>query len=751
MARSDPSDNRLQEVMGVLLLALGLLTVISLISYHPHDPSLSSLSSQPEINNLAGRFGSYFADILLQFIGGGSYLLAGGCLLAGWRKLFSHTLQPSRWSALGLFLLLWSSTVIFDFFLSSLPSVTSGAILLDRPGGLVGKISASLLSNVFAPTGAYLVVGTAFFLSLMLTTSISLPKAAAFIKKQASRVLEFIRTRITIYHEQSRRWKTETQFRKKVPLRKPKIIDRPKAPSAPPPPPKQENFSFAKERGEYDSPPLGLLQDPEAGKSGVSKEELVANSQILETKLRDYGIEGRVAQVHPGPVVTMYEFEPAPGVKVQKIVNLSDDLALAMRALSVRVVAPIPGKSVVGIEIPNTSREIVNLKEMLSSEAFTTSESRLKLALGKDISGTPIVADLAAMPHLLVAGATGSGKSVALNTMILSLLYGASPDEVKMIMIDPKLLELSTYDGIPHLQTPVIVRPKDTPRVFQKLVEEMQSRYRLLAEMGARNIESYNKKARKENGGSPGSSADNIRTFLEESHTLSAEDGTLTRDKPFPILPYLVVIIDELADLMLVASREVEDSITRLAQMARAAGIHLIVATQRPSVDVLTGLIKANFPARIAFQVTSKTDSRTILDANGAEQLLGKGDMLYMSPGSGPISRIHGAYVSEEEIRGVVEHVKAQGKPHYVDLLAASESSDSPDLTPDERDELYSKAVNLITSAQSASASLIQRRLRVGYPRAARMIEMMEEDGIVGPASGGKPREVFSEPEGPLN
>ncbi|MBI3596965.1 MAG: DNA translocase FtsK, partial [Nitrospirae bacterium] len=451
-------------------------------------------------------------------------------------------------------------------------------------------------------------------------------------------------------------------------------------------------------------------------------------------------------QVHPGPVVTMYEFEPAPGVKVNRIVNLSDDLALAMRAMSVRIVAPLPGKSVVGIEIPNTSREDVYLKEILTAEAFTTTKSKLTLALGKDIFGTPIVADLAGMPHLLVAGATGSGKSVALNTMILSLMYSATPDEVKFIMIDPKLLELSAYDGIPHLQTPVLVRAKDTPKVFQRLVAEMQQRFRLLAEAGARNIESYNKKLRERAALGPARPA-------RETTPIGSDEG-LDAQPPLPNapLPYLVVIVDELADLMLVAAREIEDSIARLAQMARAAGIHLIVATQRPSVDVLTGLIKANFPARISFQVSSKTDSRTILDANGAEQLLGKGDMLFLAPGTGRITRIHGAFVSENEIRAIVDHVKSQGKPQYIDLSPSAHAggSEAEESDANERDELYEKAVELVVTSGAASASLIQRRLRVGYPRAARMIEMMEEDGIVGPAAGGKPREVLSRRDEPV-
>jgi DNA segregation ATPase FtsK/SpoIIIE, S-DNA-T family len=746
MARSIRSENRRHEILGMILLALGLLLFVSLLSYDPRDPSLNSVSSNPSVHNLVGKVGAYLSDGLFQLIGGSAYLLALGCSVLGWRKLLSRPTSANRWRAAGYALLMVSFMTLLHLLWSDLPSFAGGPILAGHAGGLFGKLTADWLSGYFAPIGAYIIVFAALFLSLMLTTSLSLltllgllSRAMVLITSSAGRLVESVRTTATIYQEQSRRWKSETTTRKKMSPLKPKIVDAPPPPKAPP---KQADLPFMKEKGDYEPPPLTLFQDRPATADKISKEELVANSQILEKKLMDYGIVGRVTQVHPGPVVTMYEFEPAAGVKVNRIVNLSDDLALAMRAMSVRIVAPLPGKSVVGIEIPNRSREDVYLKEILTSEAFTTSKSKLTLALGKDIFGTPIVADLAGMPHLLVAGATGSGKSVALNTMILSLLCSVTPQEVRFIMIDPKLLELSAYDGIPHLQTPVLVRAKDTPRVFQRLVAEMQRRYRLLAEAGTRNIESYNRKLHDQ--GAPAE----VRTEEESVATSSGEGFGGLLSAPNAPLPYLVVIVDELADLMLVAAREVEDSIARLAQMARAAGIHLIVATQRPSVDVLTGLIKANFPARISFQVSSKTDSRTILDANGAEQLLGRGDMLFLAPGTGRITRIHGAYVSDEEIRAVVDHLKSQGKPQYIDLTRSGEAGESETGESDsnERDELYEKAVDLVVTSGAASASLIQRRLRVGYPRAARMIEMMEEDGIVGPAAGGKPREVLSRP-----
>jgi DNA segregation ATPase FtsK/SpoIIIE, S-DNA-T family len=745
MARSIQAENRHQEILGILLLAVGLLLLVSLLSYDPRDPSLNSVSSNPSVHNLVGKAGAYLSDGLFQLIGGSAYLLALGSCWIGWRKLLSHPTPLNRWRVIGYPLFMASFAALLHLLWTGLPSVTGGPILAGHAGGLFGKLTADLLSAYFAPMGAYIIVLAGLFLSLMLTTSFSLltllsltRRAAVFAVDSARRMIDSVRTTMTIYHEQSRRWNTETKIRQRASPQKPRIVDAPPPPKAPP---KQVDLPFMKEKGDYQLPPLSLLQDPPVTSGRISKEELVANSQILEKKLMDYGIDGRVTQVHPGPVVTMYEFEPAPGVKVNRIVNLSDDLALAMRAMSVRIVAPLPGKSVVGIEIPNRTREDVYLKEILTSEAFTMSKSKLTLALGKDIFGTPVVADLAGMPHLLVAGATGSGKSVALNTMILSLLSSVTPQEVRFIMIDPKLLELSAYDGIPHLQTPVLVRAKDTPRVFQRLVAEMQHRYRLLADAGVRNIEGYNNKIRERGAAATG-------RRLEESIVSGHETEVASSlSEPNSPLPYLVVIVDELADLMLVAARDIEDSIARLAQMARAAGIHLILATQRPSVDVLTGLIKANFPARISFQVSSKTDSRTILDANGAEQLLGKGDMLLLAPGTGRITRIHGAYVSENEIRAVVAHVKSQGKPQYIDLTpAAPGSGESGEIEGDERDELYEKAVDLVVTSGAASASLIQRRLRVGYPRAARMIEMMEEDGIVGPASGGKPREVLSRP-----
>ena len=472
-------------------------------------------------------------------------------------------------------------------------------------------------------------------------------------------------------------------------------------------------------------PSLDLLEAPLESEEGQSEEDLMEQARFLEQKLREFGVEGEVVQVSPGPVITMYEFAPAAGVKVNKIANLQDDLALVMRALSVRIVAPVPGKAVVGIEVPNVRRETIALRSLVDTEEFQGSSSKLNIVLGKDILGQPVITDLALIPHLLVAGATGSGKSVGLNSVICSLLFRVTPAEVKLIMIDPKMLEFSIYDGIPHLLVPVVTDSKKAAVALRRVVAEMERRYQLLAAKGVRSIAQYNQRIRDEQA-------------RIESNGTDAENQAPTAEP----LPYLVVVVDELSDLMMVSSREVEDSLMRIAQMARAAGIHLIVATQRPSVDVLTGVIKANFPARLSFQVTSKTDSRTILDANGAETLLGRGDMLFLAPGTSKPQRVHGAYVSEEEITRLVEAWKAIEQPNYNDsfLEPINERTDDED---SEYDEKYDEAVALVARTGQASISMLQRRLRVGYNRAARMIEVMEKEGVVGPADGVKPREVL--------
>jgi S-DNA-T family DNA segregation ATPase FtsK/SpoIIIE len=520
--------------------------------------------------------------------------------------------------------------------------------------------------------------------------------------------------------------------------------------------PPQEAFEFIKADGNYRTPPLSLLDPiPEAGKR-QDRETLNMNARLMEKKLKDFGVDGEVVEICPGPVITMYEFSPGPGIKVSRIAGLSDDLSMALQAHSIRIVAPIPGKGVVGIELPNRDREMVSLKEIFNSEEFHLGKLKLPLALGKDIAGNPLVTDLAKMPHLLVAGATGSGKSVAINTMILSLLYTSTPTDVRIIMVDPKMLELSVYEGIPHLLLPVVTNPKKAALALKWAVEEMGRRYRLMSDKGVRNIDSYNKeleRSEKENACNKARGT----TVVEEIEDLEDQDEMAAREAAIQAflekgdalehghLPYIVVIVDELADLMMVAGREIEESIARLAQMARAAGIHLILATQRPSVDVITGLIKANFPARISFQVSSKIDSRTILDGNGAESLLGAGDMLFLPPGTSKMQRSHGAFVSDTEVQRVVEFLKKQGKPVYEKSILEMKSGDDKGGGDEEQlDERYADALALVAEARQASISMIQRRLRIGYNRAARIIEKMEQDGVVGPSDGtSKPREVF--------
>src|SRR4029450_192930 len=474
----------------------------------------------------------------------------------------------------------------------------------------------------------------------------------------------------------------------------------------------------------------------------IDEAALLTSSRILENKLADFGVAGKVVAVRPGPVITTFEFEPAPGVKVSRIVNLADDLTMALRAASVRILAPIPGKPVVGVEVSNPRRDTVYIREMLQSDAYRAAESKLTLAIGKDTTGNVYVHDLARMPHLLIAGATGTGKSVSMNAMILSIVFKASPRDVRMIMIDPKMLELSVYEHVPHLLVPVVTNPKKASAALANMVKEMEERYRLLHDKGVRNIDSYNRLVGQA-AEMEGETEDDDAESAEDGDEVVADDAPEAQGLVHRHLPRIVVIIDELADLMLTVGHEIEESITRLAQKARAAGIHLILATQRPSVDVITGLIKANFPARISFQVTSGTNSRTILDAVGAERLLGEGDMLFLPPGTARVTRLHGAFVSDQDVHRVVDFIKRQEQPHY--QMALLEGDDEDDVEGDDvedfSDELYDLAVTQVTEHRQASISWLQRRLRVGYNRAARMIERMEREGVVSAPSGAKGRE----------
>jgi S-DNA-T family DNA segregation ATPase FtsK/SpoIIIE len=713
------------ELAGILLIASGLLLLASLVSYHPLDPSFFATSSGFRVKNLTGRVGAYLADGLFVLLGTGAYLIPCLLLYKGWKRFRREiTLTGRHWKTVGGILFLISASAFSELYLDYLPLVIYDPIGMGNAGGWVGRLLSDTLLKYFAQLGTHLVVLTTLLLSFLMVTSLSLRDLLSKLSQMGSTLWERTSASVRIFRGRARRRHAFPRLPAQA-QRPPQIIEPPSTAL----PAKQESLNFPPPGQTYQIPPLSLLEGHPSAAKRLSKEELLMNSRLLEKRFLDFGVEGKVTAVHPGPVVTLFEYQPAPGVKVQKVANLADDLALAMKAMSVRIVTPLPGKSTVGIEIPNAVREDVSLKEILASEEFQQASStpdeastakarwqtrKLILALGKDIFGKPVVVDLSSMPHMLVAGATGSGKSVALNTMLLSLLFSATPQEVKLLLIDPKRLELATYENIPHLMAPVIYKPKEAAQVLHKIVQEMQNRYQLLAERGARNIEGYNQKI--------------------------AASGVTE-----PPLPYIVVIIDELADLMLVSARDVEDGLMRLAQMARAAGIHLIVATQRPSVDVLTGVIKANFSARISFQVSSKTDSRTILDTNGAEQLLGKGDMLFLAPGTGRIMRVHGAYVSEAEIHKATQFIREQGQPDYKIQIQES-SLMEPSGGFDERDDLYEQAVQLVVSTGQASASFIQRRMRVGYPRAARMIEIMEEDGIIGPAAGGKAREVLAKP-----
>ncbi len=725
------SHPRVREGLGIFCTGVGLFILISLVTYHSQDASFTT-PGEAQLRNWGGVVGSYLADILYQLIGGAGFLIPLFVFTFG-RSLF----RGERFRSGRVLFLLFGGTIL-TLSLSVLLSLEYRSLPLFsqtiRPaGGVIGSGLAALMLSLFARIGTYLIVVMLLIISLMVTTRFSLIALSVKVMGMARHLIEEGRSRYQLRKEKAR--KTQT-LQKKIEIKsrrpKPKVEAKKK--------PKkgvqafQEELDFQATDGVFHLPSVNLLEDPPESDRKTNREELLMNSEILEKKLADFGVHGQVTEVHPGPVVTMYEFQPAPGIKVSKILNLADDLAMAMRAIRVRIVAPLPGKAAVGIEIPNNNREDVYMKEILTSESYQKMHSSLKLALGKDIFGEPFHYDLARMPHLLVAGATGSGKSVAVNAMIVSLLFNATPEQVRLIMVDPKMLELSVYDGIPHLIAPVVTDSRKAAGALFWAVREMERRYQLLSEKGVRNIMGFNRTIEKE-----------IKEWSEKSKriSLNAKEPEDIGEKPQK-LPYLVIVIDELADLMMVAGRDVEEAITRLSQMARAAGIHLIMATQRPSTDVLTGVIKANFPARISFQVSSKYDARTILDTVGAEHLLGKGDMLFLPPASSQLIRLHGSFLSDEDIRRVVEFLKKQGKPEYDEEVLKAELRSNGEKEEDEPyDEFYDEAVRLVIESRQASISMIQRRLRVGYNRAARMIERMEKDGVVGPADGARPRDVL--------
>jgi len=728
------------EIIGILLIAVGVFLFLSLVSYHPMDPSFFSYTSSKvkEIHNWMGIVGAYLSGLLFQGFGFPSFLVSFVLVIFAFSFIFRWEWKYLSLKLTGWVVILIATSSLFGLWLSPLRIYNQDLLI----GGFIGEIFSRNLVRYFNRPGATILLSVILILSFVLGTGISFISVVKHLGGAVQKLIEKIGTFKMVRKERAEREKK--LVKKKQEKKEGKEITPTVVVEKPSPPPKkeevvkQEAFEFLESSKAFQLPPISLLDAETEKRQKIGRDSLIMNSRILEKKLLDYGVEGKVVEVRPGPVITVYEFEPAPGVKVSRIVNLADDLALALSALSIRIVAPIPGKAVVGIEVPNTNRETVYLKEIIDSDSFRTFKSKLSFGLGKDISGEPFVVDLARMPHLLVAGSTGSGKSVSINAMICSILFKATPEEVRFLMIDPKMLELSDYEGIPHLLLPVVTNPKKAAAALKWLVEEMERRYTVLAEKGVRNIEHYHQRMEKE-------LKEKGKVYKRKGDVLEGDEEKVM--EPMERIPYIAVVIDELADLMMISSKDVEEAITRLAQMSRAVGIHLLLATQRPSVDVLTGIIKANFPARISFQVTSKVDSRTILDTIGAEHLLGAGDMLFLPPGSSKLTRIHGAFVSGAEIKRIVEFWKKQGKPSYLDPSILAEVKKGKEGAgggeEEEYDEKYDEAVAFVAEIGQASISLIQRRFRVGYNRAARIVEKMELEGVVGPSDGVKPREVL--------
>ncbi|MGV8057428.1 MAG: DNA translocase FtsK [Smithellaceae bacterium] len=733
MEEKQTDKKRIREMKGVVCLALAVFLLLCLISYHPQDPSFTHfIADGKATHNFTGPVGSYTADSLIRLLGISSFLLPLIFLLCS----FQYFLRPEVTITKSKFLGIIFFTVSFAGLMAAIIKIITFYGENLKAGGLIGATAVQILLNYFNTAGTYILLTLSLIVSLIFLIDFSLVTVTGKLSQRLLSAFHTIKARIsTLTSSAISKMKAQ---RKSTPVIENNATIPPKVKIKKV---EQTHFDFTKADGKFQLPLFTLLEEAPHKDTRVKRDHLITNSRILEKKLADFGVEGRVVEVMPGPVITMYELEPAPGVKITKITNLADDLALALMAPSIRIIAPIPGKSVIGIEIPNLKKEQVFLKEVLDNNAFTNSSLRLPIALGVDFVGTPVIADLTKMPHLLIAGTTGSGKSVALNAMICSILFKARPDDVKFLMVDPKRLELSSYEGIPHLMHPVVVDPKKASQVLRWTVEEMERRYRVISDLGVKSIDAYNELLLKN---PKGKAAIREQTEIERDDSSAESTGKHSQQINHARLPYIVVIIDELADLMMVASRDVEESLTRLAQMARAAGIHLIIATQRPSVDVITGLIKANFPTRISFQVSSKIDSRTIIDQPGAEQLLGAGDMLFIPPGTSKLSRIHGAYVSDEEISRIVDFIKMQAQPAYDASIEKFELEAAQNQREDEVfDEKYDEAVALVGELGQASISLVQRYMKIGYNRAARMIEQMEREGIVGPSDGVKPRKVL--------
>ena len=734
--------------------ALAVILWFALFTYDPSDPGFSQATAVSDVQNGIGRVGALTADLLFNLFGRPAYLFTVMVFYLGWMLYREQkTQQPLTRMDYALRIGGFVATLITSCALSTLHFSEVG--FNETAGGIVGQIVGDSLKSVMKLLGASTLLFVLWVASISLFLGISWFNVMDRIGHWCLLGYEKARTKFGELRDRAEGRRQQAARQDIVEVEKKRTAGR--APPRIEPVMSSLEPSVRAERERQvplfdppaagELPPLSLLDDPPAQKQGYSQDSLEAMSRLVEFKLRDFGIEVEVKSVSPGPVITRFELDPAPGVKVSQIVNLAKDLARSLSVISVRVVEVIPGKSFVGLEIPNENRQLVTLGEILKSRAYDDLASPLTLALGKDIGGNSVVADLARMPHLLIAGTTGSGKSVAINAMVLSILYKTQPEQVRLIMIDPKMLELSVYEGIPHLLTPVVTDMKEAANALRWCVAEMDRRYRMMAPLGVRNIGGYNRKVNEAIAAGTPIKDPSFTPPPFEDDEKPVEHPTLTP------LPFIVVIIDELADMMMIVGKKVEELIARLAQKARASGIHMLLATQRPSVDVITGLIKANVPTRIAFQVSARVDSRTILDQQGAENLLGHGDMLYLPPGTSVPTRVHGAFVADHEVHSVVRHLKKSGAPRYIDEILEAPTSPTPGLagidklpadpSDAEEDPLYDQAVKVVMETRKASISGVQRRLKIGYNRAARMVESMEAAGLVGPLQSNGTREIL--------